>query len=182
MTTQQNKYISLSSGIIGSYGLLQTQHNKIDPYTRSLIGITIGASMFISQNSLFRFLGVGIVIGSALQILDIDKGGKLSFNKSNTSVYVLPEQRIGGNIKEYNNNEIPKFNIDGFTIKGLNGVFKLSDGIYAGLYSDNTIGYSFGIGGIVNKIRNAGIKDKSWCEIQIVKGDERWIKLYEKSI
>ncbi len=125
---------------------------------------------------------MGIVIGAAFQIVDINKGGKLSFNRSNNTVFVLPEQRVGGNIKEYNNNEIPKFNIDGFTIKGLNAVFKLSDGVYGGVHSDNTIGYSFGIGAIINKIRNAGIKDKSWCEAQKIKGDERWIELYEKSI
>lgn len=79
---------------------------------------------------------------------------------------------------ELKSDKIPDYGIDGFTYRGLNGVFKLSDGVYAGVDSNNEINV-FGVGYLVNRLRNPGLKSKLWADAQI---DKRWSKLYEKSL
>jgi len=171
----KNKNSIITASAITSYGLLKVSQSKIDPYTRFSIGVISGSLMAFSQNPILRFAGIGLIIGSALQIIDVRKGGKLAFNNSNKNIFVLHES---GDINEIAPYEIPNFNIDGFTFKGLNGVFKLSDGIYAGINNDNTISYSLGIGVIVNSFRNAGLKNKSWVNAQ---DDKRWCELFNMS-
>jgi len=175
MENKKNQIALLSASAIGSYGLLKLPQSKIDPYTRATIGITVGAGMFLSQSPLVRYAGVGVVIAGALQILDVFKGGKLSSNEAMSDVYVLHETK---GIVKLKSDEVPDYNIDGFTYKGLNGVFKLSDGVYAGINFNNEINI-FGVGALVNKLRNAGLKSKSWVDAQT---DKRWSNLYEMSL
>ncbi|HMN22973.1 MAG TPA: hypothetical protein PKE38_00670, partial [Ignavibacteriaceae bacterium] len=165
----------MSASTILGYGLLKLPQSKIDPYTRATIGITVGAGMFLSPNPLIRYVGIGVVIAGALQITDVFKGGRLSSNEAQSKVYVLHETK---GVIELQSNEIPDYNIDGFTFKGLNCVFKLSDGVYAGINLNNDIDV-LGVGAIVNKIRNAGLKSKSWIDTQT---DKRWSNLYNLSV
>ncbi|MBS1650442.1 MAG: hypothetical protein JSU07_00390 [Bacteroidetes bacterium] len=175
MENRKNQIALLSASAIGSYTLLKLPKSKIDPYTRAAIGITIGAGMFLSKNPLVRYAGVGVVIAGALQILDVFKGGRLTSNKAKSQVYVLHETK---GVIELKSNENPDYNIDGFTYKGLNGVFKLSEGVYAGISFNNKINV-FGVGAIVNKLRTAGFKPKSWVDTQT---NKRWCNLYESSV
>jgi len=176
MSKMKNKESILGASAIGSYGLLKITQSKIDPYTRFSVGLVTGSFMAFSQNPIVRFIGIGIGIASFLQLIDVRKGGKLSFNNSGKPVFVLHEKE---GVKELAPYEIPDYNIDGFTVKGLNGVFKLSDGVYGGVFTDNSIGCSFGVGALVNSVRNAGLKNKSWVDAQT---DVRWSNLFERSV
>jgi len=175
MENEKSQISALSASIILGYGLLKLPQSKIDPYTRIAIGITVGAGMLLSQNPILRLVGVGIGIAGFLQAFDIFKGGRLSSNDARSQVYVLHETK---GVIELKSDEIPNYNIDGFTYKGLNGVFKLSDGVYAGINFNNEIS-SFGVGAIVNKLRNAGLKKKPWVDLQT---DKRWSNLYNLSL
>lgn len=175
MENKKNQIALLSASAIGGYGLLKLPQSKIDPYTRATIGIIIGAGMLISQNPVIRYMGIGVGIAGFMQVLDVFKGGRLSSNEARSKVYVLHETK---GIVELQSDEVPDYNIDGFTYKGLNGVFKLSDGVYAGINFNNEINV-FGVGAIVNKLRNAGLKSKSWVDVQT---DKRWSNLYKMSL
>lgn len=171
----KNKVSIIGASVIGSYGLLKITQSKIDPYTRFSIGLLSGSVMVFSPNPIVRFIGIGVGISSFLQLIDVRKGGKLSFNNSGKSVYVLHESE---GVKELSPYEIPDYNIDGLTVKGLNGVFKLSDGVYGGVNFNNEIN-AFGVGSVVNKMRNAGFKSKVWVDAQT---DSRWSNLYNLSV
>ena len=171
----KNKLSILGASAIGSYGLLKIPQSKIDPYTRFSIGLVTSSIMVFSQNPIVRFIGIGIGVASFLQLIDVRKGGKLSFNNSGKPVFVLHETE---GVKELAPYEIPDYNIDGLTVKGLNGVFKLSDGVYGGIFQDNSIGTSFGVGSLVNSFRDAGFKSPAWANKQT---DRRWVKLYERT-
>jgi len=171
----KNKVSILGASAIGSYGLLKISQSKIDPYTRFSVGLVTGSIMAFSQNPIVRFIGIGVGVASFLQLIDVRRGGKISFNNSGKPVFVLHESE---GIKELAPYEIPNYNIDGFTVKGLNGVFKLSDGVYGGVFADNSIGCSFGVGALVNSFRNSGLKSGAWANKQT---DRRWVMLYDKS-
>jgi len=175
----KNKVSVIGASAIGGYGLLKVFQSKIDPYTRFSVGLLSGTAMAFSQNPMLRFTGIGVGIASFIQLIDVTKGGKLSFNKSINPVFVLHESKGVIELKPF---EVPKFNIDGLTVKGLNGVFKLADGVYGGVNQDNSISTTIGIGSFVNESRNAGLKDKSWCESIANQGDNRWLNLYERSV
>lgn len=172
---EKKKITTLSASAIGSYGLLKLTQSKIDPYTRATIGITVGAGLFLSPNPIVRYLGIGIVIGGALQIIDVFKGGKLVSNEAKSQVFVLHETK---GIIKLEDGEVPDYNIDGFTFKGMNGVYKLSDGVYAGINFNNDVN-AFGVSSLVNKLRNAGLKSKEWVDAQT---DNRWSNLYNLSV
>lgn len=171
----KNKTTILGAIAIGIYGLLKLTQSKIDPYTRFTVGVVCGSAMVFSQNPLIRFMGIGLGIASFLQILDVRKGGRLISNEAQSLVYVLHEDK---GVVELKSDEVPNYGIDGFTFKGLNGVYKLSNGVYAGINFNNEIN-AFGVGALVNKMRNAGIKSEEWVDAQ---KDKRWSNLYEKSI
>ena len=168
------KKVTLNAAL--AYGVLKLPQQKIDPYTRTLIGLVAGYGMLLSDNHNVRNVGMGVMIAGALQFYDHIKGGKLSFNNGSTTVYVLDEQN---GISVLAPGEIPKNYIDGFAFKGLNGIFKLVDGVYAGIDSNNKIKYSFGVGKYVNQLKNAGFKTLQWIENQ---PDLRWHELYKKTI
>lgn len=171
----KSKITTTSATALLGYGLLKLPQNKIDPYTRFTFGVAVGSAMVFSQNPLVRYAGIGLGIASFLQLIDIKNGGRLSSNEAVSKVFVLHEEK---GVVELNDNEVPDYNIDGFTFKGLNGVFKLSDGVYAGINFNNDIN-TFGVGSIVNKLRNAGLKSKNWVDAQT---DKRWSNLYDMSI
>lgn len=175
MENKKNQITTLSASTIVGYGLLKLPQSKIDPYTRATIGITVGIGMLLSQNPIVRLVGVGIGIAGFLQVIDIFKGGRLSSNEARSQIYVLHETK---GVIELKSNEVPDYNIDGFTYKDLNGVFKLSDGVYAGINFNNEINV-LGVGAIVNKLRKAGLKSKSWADSQT---DKRWSNLYNLSV
>lgn len=149
--------------------------HSLDPYTRAAMGITVGSLLFLSKNEFVRYAGIGFAIIGALQILDIFKGGRLISNKATKQIFVLHETK---GVIELKANEIPNYNIDGITYKGLNGVYKLADGVYAKINSKNEINVT-GLGKVVNKLHRSGFKNKLWIDKQT---DNRWSKLYEKSI
>jgi hypothetical protein len=168
--------ITTASGALSFTGLKSLDHS-IDPYTRASIGILAALGLSISNNQINRSIGVGIGIASFLQLLDIKKGGRITRNNSASIFFVLGEN---SGVTELLPGQIPSNSIDGFTIKGLDGVFKVSDGIYIELAKDNSINYSIGIGKIINQsLRNGGYKSKQWVEQQT---DLRWKELYNKSI
>lgn len=168
--------ITTASGALSFTGL-KSLDGSIDPYTRASIGILTALGLSISNNQINRSIGVGIGIASFLQLLDIKKGGRIIRNNSATNIFILDEN-FG--VTELMPGQIPSNSIDGLTIKGLDGVFKVSDGIYIELEKDNTINYSFGIGKIINQsLRSGGYKSKQWVDQQM---DLRWKELYNKSI
>ena len=67
--------------------------------------------------------------------------------------------------------------IVGFSFKGLNGVFKLSDGVHAHINSNNSIEYTPGLCRFIHQhVRRGGFKTKQWVDQQ---SDLRWKELYD---
>ena len=117
------------------------------------------------------------MIAGALQLTHIAKGGRLIKNQCNLPVYIIGENG-GVSVLEYG--KVPPGNIDGFSFKGLNGVFKLSDGVYVKINRNNSIEYTPGLGRFINQsVRSGGYKSKLWVDQQT---DLRWKELYNKSI
>jgi hypothetical protein len=175
----KNKTITaISAGT--SYSMLKLTESSLDPYTRFTAGLAVGSAIVLKrgdENPAALFLGIGILIGSALQLIDVVKGGRLIRNKCNFPVYIIGEN---GGLSALEYGQVPSGNIDGFTFKGLNGVFKLSDGIYAKINSNDSIQYTPGLGRFINQnVRNGGYKTKHWVVQQT---DLRWKELYDKSI
>jgi len=159
----KNKTITaISAGT--SYSMLKLTESSVDPYTRSAIGSILGFTLALSPNNNYRFI-------------DVAKGGRLIKNQCNQKVYIIGENS-GLSVLEYG--QVPSGNIDGFSFKGLNGVFKLSDGVYANINSNNSIQYTPGLGRFINQnVRNGGYKTKHWVNQQT---DLRWKELYDRSI
>lgn len=169
----QRATIAIST--LANYGLFGILHKKVDAYTRAAVALSAGLGMCASQTLAVRHIGIGMGIAGLLQIADVVKGGRLTKNEATTSVFVLHENK---EIIELNPGEIPAYNIDGFAYKGLNGVFKLSDGVYAGINTHNQIKV-YGVAALVNKVTGAGLKTKEWV---LAQPDKRWIKLYALSV
>ncbi len=168
--------ITTVSGLISFKGLKSLEHS-IDPYTRMSLGLIAALGLSISNNQINKSIGVGIGIASFLQLLEFKKGGRIIRNLSNSKIFVLDENC---GVKEILPGQIPSNSIDGLTIKGMNGVFKVSDGIYIELEKDNRIIYSIGVGKLLNQsLRFGGFKSKQWVDQQT---DLRWKELYSKSI
>jgi hypothetical protein len=166
---------SILSGI-ASFGLIKFSQSKVDPYTRAIIGIAVGVGMQTNKREFVQDLGLGAIFGSALQFTDIKKGGKISINNFNSVIFILSEKE---GISELQPFQIPDFFIDGLTMKGIKGVFKVSNGVYAKINSKGVISETVGFGKLVNKLHDAGLKNKEWVQSQ---SDTRWLNLYEKSI
>lgn len=172
----KNKTITAIS-VGTSYSMLKLTYSSVDPYTRSAIGSVLGFTLALSPNNNLRFIGIGTMIAGAIQLIDVAKGGRLVKNQCNLPVYVIGENS-GISILEYA--QVPLGNIDGFSFKGLNGVFKLSDGVYAKINSNNFIQYTPGLGRFINQnVRSGGYKTKQWVNQQT---DLRWKELYDRSI
>jgi hypothetical protein len=173
---KNNNLITTASGALSFTGL-KSLDPFIDPYTRVSIGIITALGLSITNYQLSRSIGVGIGIASFLQLLDIKKGGRIIRNDSTSKFFVLGETSV---VTELMPGQIPNNSIDGLTIKGLNGVFKVSDGIYIELERDNSINYSIGFGKLINQsLRGGGFKSKQWVDVQT---DLIWKELYNKSI
>ena len=172
----KNKTITtISAGT--SYSMLKLTESSLDPYTRSAIGSILGFTLALSPNNNYRFIGIGTMIAGALQLIDVAKGGRLIKNQCNLPVYIIGENS-GLSVLEYG--QVPSGNIDGFSFKGLNGVFKLSDRVYANINSNNSIQYTPGLGRFINQsIRSGGYKTKQWVDQQT---DLKWKELYNRSI
>jgi len=169
--------LTITTSSIVSYVGIKTIENRIDPFTRMSLGLLATVGLSLSENQTTRNIGLGLGIASLLQLLDIKKGGKITRNDSNIQFYVLDENQ-GVTILEPG--QTPSNSIDGLTFKGLNGVFKVSDGVYVELGNDNSINYSFGFGKLINQnLRSGGYKSKQWVDQQT---DLRWKELYRKSI
>jgi hypothetical protein len=169
--------LTITTSSIVSYAGIKTIENKIDPFTRMSLGLLATVGLSLSENQTTRNIGLGLGIASLLQLLDIKKGGKITRNDSNIQFYVLDENQ-GVTILEPG--QTPSNSIDGLTFKGLNGVFKVSDGVYVELGNDNSINYSFGFGKLINQnLRSGGYKSKQWVDQQ---ADLRWKELHSKSI
>jgi len=169
--------LTITTSSIVSYAGMKRFEIKIDPITRMSLGLLATVGLSLSENQTTRNIGLGIGIASLLQLLDIKKGGKITRNDSNIQFYILDENQ-GVTILEPG--QTPSNSIDGLTFKGLNGVFKLSDGVYVELGKDNSINYSFGFGKLINQnLRGGGYMSKQWVDQQ---ADFRWNELYSKSI
>jgi hypothetical protein len=138
--------ITTTSGAL-SFTELKSLNHSINPYTRASIGILAALGLSISNNQINRSIGDGIGIASFLQLFDIKKGGRIFRNNSVTKKFVSGKNSV---VTELLPDQIPNNSIDGLTIKGLDGVFKVSDGIYIELEKDNSVNYSIGIGKIIN--------------------------------
>jgi hypothetical protein len=173
----KKKQLTITFYSIVSFAGIKNFDNKIDPYTRMSLGLIATVALSLSESQTTRNIGLGLGIASLLQFLDIKKGGKITRNYSNIEFFILDENRF---VTLLEPGQTPGNSIDGLTFKGLNGVFKVSDGVYVELGSDNSIQYSFGFGKLINqKLRSGGYKSKLWVDQQT---DPRWIELYSKSI
>jgi hypothetical protein len=175
----KNKIITaISAG--SSYSMLKLIESSLDPYTRFAFGLAVGSGIVFKrgdENPVALSLGIGIIIGSALQLIDVAKGGRLIKNQCNLPVYIIGEN-VGVSVLEYG--KVPSGNIDGISFKGLNGVFKLSDGVFAKINTNNSIQYTPGLGRFINQsLRSGGYKSKQWVDQQT---DLRWKELYNKTI
>ena len=169
--------LTITTSSIVSYAGIKTIENKIDPFTRMSLGLLATVGLSLSENQTTRNIGLGLGIASLLQLLDIKKGGKITRNDSNIQFHVLDENQF---VTILEPGQTPSNYIDGLTFKGLNGVFKVSDGVYVELGNDNSINYSFGFGKLINQnLRSGGYKSKQWVDQQT---DLRWKELYRKSI
>ena len=162
---------------VKSLNIAKLSDSKVDPYTRATIGSILGFTLALSSNNSHRYIGIGAMIAGALQLMDVLKGGKLVKNRCTQPVYVIGEN---SGLSVLDQGQVPEGNIDGFASKGLNGVFKLSDGVYGEIDSNNKIHYTPGLGKFINQTyRKAGYKTKQWVDQQT---DLRWSELYLKSI
>jgi hypothetical protein len=179
MKTKTNKTTDaflLSS--IFTTAILKLPTNKIDPYSRATTGLIAAAAAILflpDKNKTMAYVGLGIFAGSGLQLSEILNGGKLTFNKSPGPVFVLSEN-LG--VIQLAPNQVPNYNIDGIAIPGTGKVFKVCNGVYAGVNANSSI-YTYGVGTIVNGIRKAGYMNKAWVQQQ---SDTRWKELYNASI
>ena len=178
METMSKNAKGLMLGAGATYGLFKLPKKVIDPYTRTTLGVSIGIGIAAMQyrNPYLLYAAIGVIVGSALILPEVYEGGKLAFNDYGQTVYVLHET---DGVKELQPNEVPDYAIDGLTIKGLNGVFKVSDGVYCKVSKDGTISTTFGIGALVNRYHGAGFKTGDWAKGI---GDNRWVDLYNKSV
>ena len=173
----KKKHLTITSSSILSYAGIKTLENKIDPITRMSLGLLATLSLSLSENQTTRSIGVGLGIASVLQLLEIKKGGRITRNNSKIQFYILEEEQ---GVTVLQPGQTPNNSIDGLTFKGLNGVFKVSDGVYIELEKDNSVNYSFGFGKLINQsLRSGGFKSKQWVDLQT---DLRWKELYNKSI
>ena len=175
----KNKTItSISSGTY--YSVLKLAALSVDPYTRSAAGLALGFALVLKygdENYAALYIGIGVLLGSILQLAEVAKGGRLIRNQSSVPVYIFGEK---GNLSVLESGQVPSGDIIGFTCKGLNGVFKLSDGVYAKINANNAIQYARGLGRLINQsIRSGGFKTKQWVDQQ---SDLRWKELYDRSI
>lgn len=59
--------------------MLKLTESSLDPYTRFTVGLAVGSAIVFThgdENPGALFLGIGILIGSALQLIDVAKGGR----------------------------------------------------------------------------------------------------------
>lgn len=169
--------LAITTFSIVSYAGIKTLEKKIDPFTRMSLGLLATVVLSLSEDQTTRNIGLGLGLASLLQLADIKKGGKITRNDSNIQFYILDENQ-GVAILEPGQTSFNS--IDGLTFKGLNGVFKVSEGVYVELGKDNRINYSFGFGKLINQnLRGGGYKSKQWIDQQT---NLRWHELYNKSI
>ena len=176
-----NRTGTIALSTIASYGFFKLPEAEIDPYTRAIIGYTGGLALLTNKDPMSRILGAGLLIGAtamAVKELLCKSGAKIINNDYAKSIYVIRENSI---VEELPPNAIPDYGIEGLTIKGMNGVFKAHNGVYLKILSDGTIKPKWGMGIIVNSVL-AGRMSKVWTDEQTAKGDQRWAKLYEKSV
>jgi hypothetical protein len=159
------------------YSLFKKIDSKFDPYTRFAFGALSCFAMGLSLNNIVRYIGVGTGIVGAFQVLDVHKGGRLVKNNSSFQVYVLDEKYA---ITKLEPGEIPSNTIVGFTLRGINGVFKVTDGIYVQINLNGSISYTPGLGKLINQnIRSGGLKSKDWVANQ---QEKHWEELFNNSI
>jgi hypothetical protein len=174
MKNKELKTVAVGALTYASFKLL---FPKVDPYTRSFAGSLLSSALMLSENSLHRFLGLAAGIASILQILETFRGGRLVENNFKQKIYVLDE-KFG--VSELLPGQLPSNYIDGLTFKGMNGIFKVSDGVYIGANENGIIDYQFGLNKMLNQcIRDAGYKNITWVKLQ---QDSRWKALYSKSL
>lgn len=157
--------------------ILKWTGSRIDPYTRLWVGMTIGfgiVAKYGDENSSAVWLGTGVMMGSLLPWYDATKGGRLVKNQSNAAVYTIGES---SGVSVLEPGQIPTGCIVGFSFKGLNGVFKLSDGVHAHINSNHSVEYTPGLGRFIHQhVRRSGFKTKQWVDQQ---SDLRWKELYD---
>jgi hypothetical protein len=168
-----NKSIIRGAASTGlAFGILKAFKNIADPYTRMALGGIIGFGALAIG---IREIGLGIWFGSGLQGTEMFQGGRITKNNLNETIFAINENE---GLFEIPAKNLHDGTIEGFTYKGLNGVFKLSNGVHCSIFKDKRI-FITGIGALVNKIRNSGFHDYKWC---VKTGDGRWVELYKKSL
>ena len=171
-----NKATRTTTLAAATFGVLKAIQNSVDPYTRIAVGSVASFGILVFGGRESKYLSIGTGIGSSLQAIEISKGGRITNNQYNGIVRALTEEKGIIGLQPY---EVPDGNFDGLTIAGMNGVFKLSDGVYCKIKKDGNITETLGFGKLVNVIKNAGFKDYKWCKKQ---ADKRWLQLYNHSL
>jgi hypothetical protein len=172
---KKQRTLALSS--FSAYALLKQTKHQVDPYTRCILANAIGFSLAFQHNATLKLAGIGLMIGGALQLMETRQGGRIIRNESDVDIYILDES---GGVFPLKPKTIPKQPIDGFTMKGWNGVFKVSDGVYINILKDKRVAYAAGFGKLINQqVRNAGFKHHTWVQQQ---ADARWEALYAFSV
>lgn len=177
----KNKVSVLGTSAIGSYGLLKIPINSIDPYTRTAIMGLSGIGLLLHPDLTIKSVGVGLIIGSAVNGLEtiFFAGGKVVHNDFNKPIYFIGENEGIDLVSPF---KCPTVRIDGLTYEGLNGVFKVGNGVYVKILSDGTITELLGLGKLANYFDNGGLKNKDWCKSIANQGDDRWLNLFERSL
>lgn len=155
-----------------SFALLKAFRNSADPYTRIAIGGSLSLVAFAFAG---REIGLGVGFGSLLQGTEISQGGRITKNEYQQTIYTLHEDK---GVKELVIGTLPNYNCDGFTFNGLNGVYKISDGVHCQIYKNGSVNFS-GLGALVNKAKNGGFHNYDWC---VKTKDSRWLELYAMSL
>ena len=151
-------------------------YKKTDPYTRAaFLGACGILTPFIPGGNDWMW---PFFIGAAAQAIELrNKGAAIVSTDLPQSIWVIKEDQ--GVV------ELPRGltdqRIEGFTFKGLNGVYKLVDGVYARVNSTGQIKVN-GIGAILNRTNNGGLKGKDWVLKMKEGGDSRWAKLFDKQL
>ncbi len=185
LATQQTALgtaITAAISAVASYSL----RKNVDPYVRAMSGIVSGftTSALLS----FRYepfpsfvIGSGVIVASlVVSAIDIRRQS-ISNIRNNDFLYELYYiQESGKGVFSIPPHQQVPHGIDGFTYKGANAVFKVSDGVYVDISVQGHVEETSIFGKFFNK--SGGWKDKTWCESLAQQGDKQWLELYQRSL
>ena len=167
---------------VGSYFLYKLPGKTIDPYARLIMLMVPATGLFFHPDQEIKFIATGMMAGTAISSAEtlIFEGGKIVRNELDIPLYVIGNKTSG--IHTVPPFHTPSFRIDGLSFQGLNGVFKVANGVYIKILPGGNIKETSFFAKIANCLDKGGLKNQQWCRNMSREGDPRWLELYQKSL